>query len=132
MGLFDSIAGKVVGKLSGDKSQGVMVQVAIKLFHDYGGLSGILDKCKENGLSDQVASWVAKRENLPISAKQMRQVIGSATLSELAAKHGIPADEISSRFAEYLPGVVDKLTPDGKVPKNQSGLLLQALSMLKK
>lgn len=132
MGLFDSIAGKVVGKLSGDKSQGVMVQVAIKLFHDYGGLSGILDKCKENGLSEQVASWVGNGENLPISAKQMRKVIGSATLSELAAKYDISADEISSRFAEYLPGVVDKLTPDGKVPKNQSGLLLQALSMLKK
>jgi uncharacterized protein YidB (DUF937 family) len=38
-------------------------------------------------------------------------------------------ESASSKLAEILPGVVDKLTPDGKLP--ESGLLDQALNFFK-
>jgi uncharacterized protein YidB (DUF937 family) len=132
MGLFSSIAGKAAAKVSGDKSRGAMVQAGINLFRKYGGLQGILDKFKAIGLAKEVDSWVGKGPNLPITAKHIEQVVGSATVAEMAEKFDIPGKVICGKLAEYLPGVVDQLTPEGKVPKNQASVLMHALSMLKK
>ena len=131
MGLFDSIAGAAISKLSGGGSQGAMVQAAITLFNEHGGLAGILHKFRENGMEAEVASWVGKGKNLPIAAERIQQVVGRNALNDMAKKFDIPADELSRKLAEYLPGVVDKLTPEGKVPKNQTSVLVQALSLLK-
>ena len=66
MGLLDSVAGMVLGKLGGQ--QGGMAQVALDMFNQNGGLAGVLDKFKAGGLAEQAASWVGKGENLPVSA----------------------------------------------------------------
>lgn len=132
MGLLDNIAGKVIGNLSnGDKSQSIMLQAAIKLFNEYGGLNGILDKFRAGGFAAEADSWVSKGPNLPISPAQIEQVLGSTTLGDIATKLGMPAADVSRNLAEYLPKAIDRLTPDGMVPKNQSALLMQAMSMFK-
>jgi uncharacterized protein YidB (DUF937 family) len=129
MGLFDSVAGAVLGKLGGD--QGGMAQVAIEMFNQNGGLNGILDKFKEGGLGEAAASWVGKGENLPISADQIASVLGNGQIAELAAKFGINPDTLSAQIAQHLPGVVDKLTPDGEVPAESGNILSTMLGMLK-
>lgn len=129
MGLFDSVAGAVLGKMMGDK--GGMAQVALEMFNQNGGLTGILDKFKEGGLAEEAASWVGKGENMPISAEQISSVLGNTAIAEMAAKFGIDPDTLSSQIAEHLPTVVDKLTPDGEVNDNSGNLLTTVLSMLK-
>lgn len=129
MGLFDSVAGAVLGKLGGE--QGRMAQIAMDLFNQYGGLSGILEKFKENGMAEQAASWVGKGTKLPISAEQISSVLGNSAVAEMAAKFGITPEELSSKIAEHLPSIVDKMTPDGEVPANSGNLLGTLLSMLK-
>lgn len=129
MGLFDSVAGAVLGKMMGDK--GGMAQVALEMFNQNGGLTGILDKFKEGGLAEEAASWVGKGENIPISAEQISSVLGNTAIAEMAAKFGIDPDTLSSQIAEHLPTVVDKLTPDGEVNDNSGNLLTTVLSMLK-
>jgi uncharacterized protein YidB (DUF937 family) len=132
MGLLDNIAGKVIGNLgTGDKSQSVMLQAAIKLFNEYGGLNGILDKFRAGGFAAEADSWVSKGPNLPITPMQIEQVLGSAILADIAARLGMPTADISRSLAEYLPKTIDRLTPDGMLPKNQSALLMQAMSMFK-
>lgn len=130
MGLFDSVAGAVLGKLGGE--QGGMAQVAMEMFNQNGGLSGILDKFKEGGLGEAAASWVGKGENLPISADQIASVLGNGQLAEMAAKFGINPETLSAQIAEHLPAVVDKLTPNGEVPAESGNLLSTVLGMLKK
>ncbi|HEY9210571.1 MAG TPA: YidB family protein [Methylotenera sp.] len=129
MGLFDSIAGNMLGKLGGEK--GAIAQVAIDLFNQNGGLPGVLEKFKAAGFTDEVASWVGKGANLPISAPQVVQVLGSSTIQTAANKLGINADEISAKIAEYLPQVVDRMTPNGEVSKDSGNLLATLLGMLK-
>jgi uncharacterized protein YidB (DUF937 family) len=129
MGLFDSIAGNMLGKLGGEK--GAIAQVAIDLFNQNGGLAGVLEKFQAAGFSDEVASWVGKGTNLPISATQVVQVLGSSTIQTAANKLGISADEISAKIAEYLPQVVDRMTPNGEVSKDSGNLLATLLGMLK-
>lgn len=129
MGLFDSLAGAVLSKVGGDK--GAMVQVAMDLFNQNGGLEGVIEKFKSGGFAEQAASWISTGENLPISAEQISQVLGSDTVTEIAAKLGMDSGEISSKIAEYLPQVIDKMTPDGEVNANSGNLLSAVLGMLK-
>jgi uncharacterized protein YidB (DUF937 family) len=54
-------------------------------------------------------------ENQAISADQIQKVLGSDQVGALAAKMGVDPAQGSHFLAEYLPKVVDKLTPEGKV-----------------
>lgn len=129
MGLFDSVAGAVLGKLGGD--QGGMAQVAMEMFNQNGGIGGILDKFKAGGLGDAAASWVGKGENIPVTADQISSVLGSGAIAEMAAKFGIDPATLSAQIAEHLPTVVDKLTPNGEVEAGSGGMLGTVLGMFK-
>ena len=129
MGLLDSVAGAVLGKVMGDK--GGMAQIALDMFNQNGGLAGVLDKFKTGGLAEQAASWVGKGENLPVSAEQISSVLGNGAIAEMAAKFGIDPATLSAQIAEHLPTVVDKLTPNGAVEADSGNLLSTVLGMLK-
>lgn len=129
MGLFDSLAGNMLGKLGGEK--GAIAQVAIDLFNQNGGLPGVLEKFKAAGFSNQVASWVGTGANQQISADQITQVLGSSTITTAADKLGISSNEISAKIAEYLPQVIDRMTPNGEVGKDSGNLMATLLGMLK-
>lgn len=129
MGLFDNLAGAVLGKMMGDK--GAMAQAALEMFHQYGGLDGVLEKFNQAGLGNLVASWVGKGENMPISPNQITEVLGGTTIADMAAKFGLTPEMLSAQIAEHLPNVVDKMTPDGKVEANSGDLLSTVLGMLK-
>jgi len=90
------------------------------------------DSCKPSRTkdwADLISSWISTGENLPINADQIREVLGNETISNLAAKAGISTDDLSAKLSEYLPGVIDKLTPDGSLP--EGGLLEKGLDFLK-
>lgn len=129
MGLLDSIAGSVLGKIGGE--QGGITQVAMDLFNQNGGLSGILEKLKENGLGETAASWVGNGENISITAEQISSVLGNGTIAEMATKFGINPETLSAQIAEHLPTLVDKLTPNGEAPAESGNLLSTVLGMLK-
>lgn len=61
MGLFDSVAGAVLGKVLGG-NQGGMAAIAMELFNQNGGIGGIMDKFKAGGLGDAASSWVSLGE----------------------------------------------------------------------
>ncbi len=129
MGLFDRLAGNMLGKLGGEK--GAIAQVAIDLFNQNGGLSGVIDKFKAAGFADQVASWIGPGANLDITAAQVTQVLGTHTIHSAAQRLGMNADEISAKIAEYLPQVIDRMTPDGVVNRNSDNLLATLMGMMK-
>lgn len=129
MGLLDSLAGNMLAKLGGEK--GAVAQVALDLFNQNGGLQGVLEKFKAAGFSNEVASWVGKGNNLPISAEQIIQVLGSASIQQAAAKLGMHAQDISAKIAEYLPQAIDRMTPNGEVNRDSSNLLATLMGMMK-
>jgi uncharacterized protein YidB (DUF937 family) len=67
-----------------------------------------------------------------VTSDQIHQVLGSEQVTALAAKAGISPDVAGTAIAQILPGLVDKLTPNGEVPAHNSvmdmvGGLLQNL-----
>jgi len=72
-------------------------------------------------------------QNETISPNQIQNAIGSDQVNALAAKMGIDPAQASQFLAEYLPKIVDKLTPAGKVDPNadhQQGLAALLPSLL--
>ena len=81
-----------------------------------GGLSAIVAKLEQAGFGDQVKSWIGTGQNLPITADQLKQVLGSDTVRQLAAKYNIPIDQVTEVLANQLPLAVDQASPNGKLP----------------
>ncbi|MFC3626374.1 YidB family protein [Vogesella amnigena] len=123
MSLFDQLG----GMLGGDNSQ--LLQSAQTLLNDNGGISGLVEKFQQGGLGDIVSSWVGTGANLPISAEQIQAVLGNEQIAGLAAKLGLDSSQLSQQVAEHLPGLIDRLTPNGEVPQGND-LLSQGASLL--
>jgi uncharacterized protein YidB (DUF937 family) len=134
MGFLDGILGSLAGGLPGGSSQAgrgnQLLQLALQVLQQNGGLTGVLDKFRASGLGHQADSWVSTGQNLPISPDQISQVLGGANLGDLAAKIGLPSGAASSDLAEMLPQLIDKLTPQGQVPEGNEDLVSQGLAML--
>ena len=92
-----------------------MLESVVELIGQHGGLSGLVDKLKASGLGDAVSSWVGTGDNQPVPANQLESAVGANTISQIIAKLGVTKEQASSLLARYLPMVVDRLTPHGKV-----------------
>lgn len=95
-----------------------------------GGLQGLVQSFEQNGLGHIASSWVGGGPNLPVSGEQIQNVLGSDALNSLAQKAGIAPSIAGPLLAQLLPGIVNHLTPEGKIPES-GNLLEQGLSFLK-
>ena len=93
-----------------------------------GGLSKIVSGMQSAGLEDKAKSWIAKGENKPISADEVKQVVPAEKIAEVAQKAGVSHDDATGLIAQALPAVVSHVTPDGHVPAD--GAVDQALGKL--
>jgi uncharacterized protein YidB (DUF937 family) len=85
-------------------------------FEKHGGIDGVVADLDRNGFGKEAKSWVSTGSNLPITPEQIHQTIGLVKLKELANQFGIPVDKVTEQLAKYIPAVVDKATPEGKLP----------------
>ncbi len=108
MGLFDGLIGGLVGA--------EMATVVNGLIQKHGGIQGIVDQFEKQGLGATVQSWIGNGPNQPITAEQIHQALGTEGLKDLAAKAGLSTQDLAARLSAILPQVIDKMTPDGKVP----------------
>jgi uncharacterized protein YidB (DUF937 family) len=122
MGLLDGAIGDVLNNLGGASgAQGggnVMLQMVMSLVQQHGGLGGLVDMLAKNGLGQQAASWVGAGANAPVTADQLSQALGSGPLAALAGQFGLDPQALSGHLAQYLPEVVNQLTPEGRLPDN--------------
>lgn len=84
-----------------------------------GRLGGLLDQLSQAGHGSKVDTWLGEGENSAIEPDQLGSAIGQKTLSEIAAQAGINEQELLAQLSQVLPGIVDKLTANGKVPDTQ-------------
>jgi uncharacterized protein YidB (DUF937 family) len=81
-----------------------------------GGLRALLDRLSNAGHGDAVASWVGPGENTPIQPDKLGSALGQTTVGDLARNAGMSGQELLAQLSRILPGVVDKLTPNGRIP----------------
>ena len=107
--MFDGLLGGIVGA--------GMVSVVSGVLEKHGGLQGVVNEFERNGLGTTVKSWVSTGPNQPISADEVQRVLGPDLLQQLSQKSGVSVQDLSRKLAEVLPQAVDKMTPDGAIPK---------------
>jgi len=81
-----------------------------------GGLGGLLDKLQKGGLGDAANSWVGPGQNKPVSPGQLGPALGPDIIKTLAQRSGLSEEELTRQLSQVLPGLVDKLTPNGRLP----------------
>jgi uncharacterized protein YidB (DUF937 family) len=84
-----------------------------------GGLGGLLEKLQNAGQGDTAKSWIGTGPNKPIEPKQLGTALGQTTISDLAKQAGVSEQDLLAQLSKVLPGVVDKLTPNGQLPSLQ-------------
>jgi uncharacterized protein YidB (DUF937 family) len=129
MSLFDDVVGKFTGgTAAGEGGQGLAASVLELLSNKQGGISGLLQTFQQNGLGHIASSWIGTGENLPVSADQIRQVMGNEQVETFAQKLGIAPETASAQLAQVLPSIVDRLTPNGAMP--QGDLMSGGMALL--
>jgi uncharacterized protein YidB (DUF937 family) len=81
-----------------------------------GGLSDLVQHFQQNGHGAAAASWVGSGPNQAIGADQLAQALGPDTLNTLQQHTGLSRDDLLSRLSTQLPDMVNKFTPDGRLP----------------
>jgi uncharacterized protein YidB (DUF937 family) len=81
-----------------------------------GLLGGLLEKLSAAGHGDAVKSWLGPGQNAPIQPAGLSSALGQTTVSDLARTAGMSEADLLAQLSRVLPGVVDKLTPNGRIP----------------
>ncbi|MDP2084909.1 MAG: YidB family protein [Gemmobacter sp.] len=84
-------------------------------------LKDMLDHFRASGRSEAAESWVSANPNRPIDVDEMAAALGPDTLAELSDRTGMPRQELLLRLSAALPEVVNRLTPEGRLPTEQDG-----------
>jgi uncharacterized protein YidB (DUF937 family) len=114
MGLLDTILAAISGK--SDSADANPLGAALNsLLAQNGGIQGLMNKFSQGGLGEVFSSWVGMGENQSISPDQVSKLLGSEQLQGLASSLGVDPSQASGFLADYLPKIVDKLTPAGQV-----------------
>ncbi len=116
MELLNNIKSEI-GGASGEKSNDLISTVLNLVGGQSGGLNGLISQFSSKGLGDIISSWVGTGKNQAISPDQVQHVLGNDQINNIAAKLGMDNNAVKSQLSNLLPQVVDKLTPDGKVPE---------------
>jgi uncharacterized protein YidB (DUF937 family) len=109
MGMFDGLLGGIVGA--------GLVSIVSDVLEKHGGVQGVVSQFEKNGLGATVQSWVGTGPNQPVSPDDVQRVLGPDLLKQLSEKTGTSIQDLTQKLAHVLPQAVDKLTPDGTIPK---------------
>jgi uncharacterized protein YidB (DUF937 family) len=133
MGLLDSILAAVSGKGDTSEKAAPLIGILSGLLTQAGGLQGLASKFSQSGQGDAFKSWVGVGENQSVSTNQVQEALGSDQIRAIASRMGVDPALASNFLAEYLPKIVDKLTPAGKIDPaadHQQGLAALLPSLL--
>ncbi len=137
MGLLDSVISAAGSMMGGQQQAGgglgeLLPAVVGMLSNDgqLGGLGGLIERFNKAGMGDIVKSWVGTGENASISADQISQVLGGDMVGKLAGQLGMNEGDAAGSLAQMLPGLIDKLTPNGAAPIGGLGNAGELMGML--
>ena len=110
MGMLDSVLGQVLGS---NKDNAIALKLLQSLVSQQGGMAGVFKKLQAGGLGPALASWVGQNDNQTVSADAVANALGSDLLSKIANNAGVNNTEASTLLAQYLPNMINQLTPHG-------------------
>ena len=124
MGLFDTL--EQAAGLTGDPSgaappQGAVGAVVQMLQSQPGGVAGVIQKFEQSGLGGVAQSWIGAGPNQPVAPGQVQDALGSGAIGQVAGQLGVSQGEAAGHIAQFLPLILDHLSPNGHPPPAGGG-----------
>ena len=110
----------------------MLLPLAMRWVQNNGGMNAVLERFHQKGLGAQAKSWMSTGANQPIDEQSVQQVVGADELRQMAQRLGVPEQQVAQAFAEIMPQMVDKITPDGQVPPHADAVLDESTRTLEK
>jgi uncharacterized protein YidB (DUF937 family) len=107
-GVGDLLKGALGGVLGGSAAGGIMS----------GGLNDLLKQLQNRGFADTADSWVGSGPNKTIAPGDLAKVLGADQIEAMMEHSGLSREEVLDGLSKHLPEIVDRLTPEGKVPRH--------------
>jgi uncharacterized protein YidB (DUF937 family) len=84
-----------------------------------GGLGALVEQFTRAGHGDTINSWIGPGQNRPVAPEDLGAALGPETVGDLSHRTGMSGGDLLSQLSHLLPGVVDQLTPQGRMPTEQ-------------
>jgi uncharacterized protein YidB (DUF937 family) len=108
-GLGNILTGSLGGLLAGGAAGSVLS----------GGLGDLLKQFQQSGHGEVANSWVDKGPNKPITPGDLANALGADQIDQLSKQSGLSREDLLQGLSQYLPQVVDHLTPEGRLPTDR-------------
>jgi uncharacterized protein YidB (DUF937 family) len=105
-GLGDVLKGGLGGLLAGGAAGSVISS----------GLGELLKQFQQSGHGETANSWVSPGPNKQIAPGDLANALGADQINSLMSQSGLSRDELLTGLSQHLPGVIDHLTPHGRLP----------------
>ena len=86
-----------------------------------GGLGGLMERFQRGGLGDAIDSWISTRPNQPVAPDRLADVLGGDLVGEMTQHTGMDRGELLGQLSQMLPQMVDRATPEGRIPEEGLG-----------
>ncbi len=116
MGLLDQVGDLLGGDKGGGGGPDKLLGAAMGVIGGKEGLQGLVSKLDSAGLGDLAKSWIGGGDNKAISPDEVRNALGDDEVHRVAKEAGVSDNEAADGLAGLLPGLIDKVTPDGQIP----------------
>lgn len=129
MGFLDEI-GSLAGELSQNSNEAKVAGGLVQALGQHpGGIQGVIDSFKQNGMEDHVSA-MASGDQQTTTPEQVQQGLAGTGLVEKVAEHaGVSPEVVQMAMATVLPMVLQHFAPNGQ-PTGESdfgGLAKQLL-----
>ena len=120
MGLLDAIE-SMAGQGNGSPNAKVAGGLMEALDEHPGGLAGVVESFRNNGMEDHVQNWATGQQQTA-TPEQVQQGLGNTGLIDrVAAKAGVSPETARIAMAALLPIVISHFTSGGQQAPPQSG-----------
>ena len=89
-----------------------------------GGLGKLLQDFQNSRQSGAIQSWIGNGPNQPIEPSDLESALGKDTLDALAKQTGMNREDLLAHLSQNLPELVDRLTPNGRLPTQEEAARL--------
>jgi uncharacterized protein YidB (DUF937 family) len=118
-GLLSGGLGGLLGSLTGSGSSNASIPQDQAHTAMSGGLGELLQRFQQNGYGNIVDSWIGTGGNQPIAPDQLHEALGPGVTDELPQQTGVPRNELLSQLSQAMPTLVDRFTPNGRIPDQE-------------
>ena len=84
-----------------------------------GGLGALVEQFTRAGHGNTIDSWIGSGQNQPIAPHDLGAALGPETVGQLLQQTGMGSGDLLAQLSRMLPGVIDGLTPQGRMPTSE-------------